>query len=353
MENTIKVFDEKINRIIYGYEKGLPVVSDFDKLAVEIARYQYKHNDLFRGLCEKCGINCSQILRLEDIPILPVSVFKQKSKVTSIPIDKNGIEMVTSGTTSGKHGLIYREPGFFFLREKAILSSGSKDLFSRFYPNKVQIIFLDFPNRRRLPDFPINYSVLANYARFFGTEDSIFLDPTIQSDEKCLVDNIRLAKLTDRPIVILGPSYRISHIVGGVVEGRIDELKLPPGSMVMDSGGLKNRGYHQDYSKYVANLLEVFNITRRDYVNTYTLSEIGSHFSDMSELPEAEIYKKCPPWTKVRLVTVKDIDVAVGERGEIIIYDLLNRGTILALRTGDYGIRTTKGFKIQERGAIN
>jgi len=349
MERVLQEIDDRILDVIKGYSSESNRASvNFDTLALEVFYFQFDFNPSFRRHCETIGTERSKVKTLDQIPSVSVNAFKDGTISSTVPESTDGFHFATSGTTTGVIGRIYRDPGFFNLREKAIWTAGKNEMFFRFFPKKVQIIFLDFPNRRHSPDFQPRFSVLHNIERFFGSVRSCSVDIQNADGPEAFVKTVVEAQDRNQELVIMGPSYRLSYLIS---VGKQHDLHLPAGSMVMDSGGLKNQSCRKSYSDYLRDLSATFDIERCNYINTYALSEVGSQFSDNVRLQD--ICKQCPPWAKVRVVKKADcgeIDCQPEEKGEVIVYDLLNRGSVLALRTHDLAVRTERGFRLIERG---
>ncbi|OGD57144.1 hypothetical protein A2V71_01785 [Candidatus Berkelbacteria bacterium RBG_13_40_8] len=352
MEKTLSEIDSKILAIIkeYGYGSRR-TTTNFESLAIEVFRFQFNFNRSYREYCTKMGVEVNEVKTLNQIPVVSVNAYKDGTISSTVPEIDQGYYYATSGTSTGASGRIYRDPGFFELREEAIRTAGKKEMFFRFFPRKVPIVFLDFPNRRHSSNFQPHFSVLSNIQKFFGSELSHFIDIKSIDGLETFVELIKESQQENQKSVILGPSYKLSFLLSTL--GEQHDLRLPIGSMVMDSGGLKRQSCHKSYAEYVDNLLITFGIDRYDYINTYALSEIGSQFSDNVRLRKSTICKQCPPWAKVRVVektACGETDCSPGEKGEVIIYDLLNRGSILALQTHDLAVKTETGFQILERG---
>lgn len=353
MKEQLLAIDSQILEIIKGYDNSsirASVDVDFDSLALDIFNFQFSFNPFYQQFCLKKGTSTKEVKTLIQIPPVSVNVYKYGTMTSTIPESTAGYYFTTSGTTTGNSGRVYRDPEFFILRQEAILAAGKEEMFFRFYPEKVRIIFLDFPNRRHSLNFQPGFSVLANIQKFFGEEQSCFLDIQNPDSPDIFIRLIKKAQQRNQPMVVFGPSYSLSYLLTKLSKY---DLQLPTGSMVMDSGGLKNSSYHRSYAEYASEIINTFAIDRYDYLNTFALSEVGSQFSDNVRQHGPSICKQCPPWAKVRVVkktAYGETDCSPGEKGEVIIYDLLNRGSILALQTHDIAVKTETGFQILERG---
>lgn len=88
--------------------------ANFDAVAIKFFNFQYLHNELYHNYCTILKIEPSNILKIEQIPFLPIQFFKTKEIKTTI-FDAELI-FESSGTTGSinskhfiKHKIIYEE----------------------------------------------------------------------------------------------------------------------------------------------------------------------------------------------------------------------------------------------------
>ena len=345
---TLKNIDNQICHLIVN---GVNDNNLFNDLALETCKYQFAHNKQYQTFLDNMGCRPYELTHFNQIPPLPVSNFKSGESWISISETGEGMFLSTSGTSSGNPALVFRDANFFDLRTKAINWLGRNRLFTLYLPDRIKIIFLDRPNRRNQIDFREDWSILGTIKSIFGTQDSFFLDWENDGSE-LLMQSIVRHQATKEPLVILGPSYRISQFL---VNMKSENIQLPFNSMVMDSGGLKNKGRHSSDGQYHYDLIDQFGLGVKNYINSYALSECGSQFPDDLSLSKSDICKTDLPWAKVRIVNKKArefTECAINEIGEIVVYDLLNRGSVFALATQDLAIKTTNGFRIVGRSTL-
>ncbi len=72
--------------------------SGFDSLALDVFRFQYKYNEVYQRYVGLLGIDPHQVLRLIDIPFLPISAFRHHR--VSIHDHDGMVIFKSSGTTS-------------------------------------------------------------------------------------------------------------------------------------------------------------------------------------------------------------------------------------------------------------
>ena len=75
--------------------------SDFEKSALATFNFQYKNNPVYRSFCDLINKNLCEIKTVEEIPHLPISLFKSR-KVVSFQEEPSGY-FVSSSTSDFFH----------------------------------------------------------------------------------------------------------------------------------------------------------------------------------------------------------------------------------------------------------
>jgi len=77
---------------------------DFNEVALEIFRFQYANNSVYRKFSDLLKIDPKQINRIEQIPFLPIDLFKSHTILSSEDkIKKTFTSSGTTGTKTSKH----------------------------------------------------------------------------------------------------------------------------------------------------------------------------------------------------------------------------------------------------------
>ena len=77
---------------------------EFDSLALEIFRMQYRHTQVYNDFCEPFGKTMNQINRVQDIPFLPIQFFKTKTVISGTETPTaTFISSGTTGSNTSKH----------------------------------------------------------------------------------------------------------------------------------------------------------------------------------------------------------------------------------------------------------
>ena len=104
---SLQVYPKKLKDIILSCQTP----AGFEQEAIQLFRYQYQHNMVYREYCLSLGYtDVENIKNATEIPFLPISFFKKAvvSSVSNIQPKKIFESSGTTGTISSKHYL-YRE----------------------------------------------------------------------------------------------------------------------------------------------------------------------------------------------------------------------------------------------------
>ena len=77
-----------------------------DEYLLDLTKYHYEHSEEYRKMLDGTGVDISKIQHYEDLPYLPVSLFKDLT-LRSVPEDEVIKTMTSSGTTGQKTSKIY------------------------------------------------------------------------------------------------------------------------------------------------------------------------------------------------------------------------------------------------------
>lgn len=334
--------DQKISALMDAYLHDRPAKPSFDEIVRDIHALHYAVSPTYRERCESLGVPVG-IARAEQVPVASLSELKGKEVPCIVQNNGRGMTFRTSGTSTGVPTTIYRDHGYFAIRNQSVVCHGRKQWFARYLPGKIALIFLDAANRNNAPTFRDEYSVLNTMRTAFGNEESRFIHH--RDEHEALVSIIDHSRTTGRPIVLVGPSYYFSEFVAELAARETAAL-LGPDSLLMDSGGLKNRGRHRDSKTYLDALAVRLGIVPgRNYINTYALTETGCQLSNTPGRP----YKQVPPWVRARVVDGQGRPCNDGETGNLVLIDLLNRTNLLAIDTGDLAVLRPEGLEVLGR----
>src|SRR5262245_38765015 len=192
------------------------------------------------------------------------------------------------------------------------------------------------------------------------------------------------------PILILGTAFLYVHLLDFLTDRNIS-LKLPGGTMAMETGGYKGRSRAVPKQELHSSISERLGISVTNIICEYGMSELSSQAYDQRtmrqfhvENPEgippsspglrgtsypgfkaAEVHNpervapgtathvfRFPPWARMQIISPETgREVSEGETGLIRVFDLANVFSVMAIQTEDLGIRRGNGFELLGRAA--
>ncbi len=316
---------DKITRWIGAPESDTE--TSFDELAIELFHYQFAHNMAYQNYCRALGIDTAeQISSWRDIPAVTTDVFKLAAhNPSSVDITSCNHVFHTSGTTGESYGCHYFPS--LDIYESSILSAWHE---------------LDQPAISQPLIFTKNHSLSPHSSlvhmfeclrRKFAadTTDSIYL---IDDDGQLDVDAVRRAAASDKPVSLLGTALAFLHLFQ-LMEKSGDSFTLPAGSWALETGGYKGSQFSLSKEELYALFAEKLGLQPDQLVNEYSMTELSSQFYTRG-IGNAH----CGPrWTRTRVIDPNTgAEVAQGELGYLVIYDLANVHSVSAIRPQDLAI---------------
>jgi hypothetical protein len=363
MENQTYFLKEELSRFIR--ESGEQFLSGqdtyyddgrFNDLAMKLFRYQWENNRIYARYCQNLKVDPESIRRWEDIPPMPIDVFKQFT-LSAVDLSESQNYYITSGTTKTNRGYHYLDD--LSLYHLSIYYGFKNWVLPDIEKTPILVLF---PSKEEMP-----HSSLAHFfdhlEHTLGTKDSFFY---IQNDsflkDRLYKDLTRLS-FQQKPVLIAGTSFSFVYWFDYLRDNSLS-LSLPKGSRMLDTGGFKGRT-RSITPEQMAQLADSYLGIPRPYVlNYYGMTELGSQFYDrqlrdyIKNAATESVGKINPPWARVRVVDPFTLEeVPKGCEGAIVVYDLVNQNSLLAIRTEDRGVITEDGFlvlgrlpKSEERG---
>jgi phenylacetate-coenzyme A ligase PaaK-like adenylate-forming protein len=299
--------------------------TDFQQLALEIFRFQYDRNPVYRKFADSLGAKPSNIKSYEEIPFLPIEFFKTQRVVCGdfspeVIFESSG----TTGMTTSRHYVKKLS-----LYEKSLLQG-----FRFFFGHPEGYVFLAL-----LPSYlERTGSSLVHMAdlliRLSGKKESGFY----LHDYKELARQLTSLKKRKQKVLLLGVTYALLDLTEQFPV-RFPEL------IIMETGGMKGKRREMVREELHAILQKSFGVP-----NIY--SEYG-----MTELL-SQAYSKgkgiftTPPWMKVMIRDVNDplSYVAQGKSGGINVIDFANLYSCSFIATQDLGkLHTRDRFEVLGR----
>lgn len=291
----------------------------FEKAAMEVFAFQARECAPYREYLELLGVDPAGVSRSDDIPHLPIEVFRSR-KVYCGPGEPE--KVFTSSTTGGDI------PSRHYMYSLADYGKCYRSAFSRFYGDPAGWSFYAL-----LPGYlEREGSSLVNMAEGLIRDGGggFFLNNYVELLERIAAD--------PKPKILLGVSYALWDLAERYSPGLKDTI-------VMETGGMKGRREELPKESFHKILREAFGV---DTIHSeYGMAELTSQ----AYSPGGGIFRT-PSWLKVRTRDVNDPfeTLPAGRTGGINITDLGNIYSCAFIQTQDMGTVLEDGsFSISGR----
>ena len=303
-------------------EKIFSISSDaeFEAVALELFRWQAATCEPYRQYVELVGVDPQQVLRVEDIPFLPIEFFKVRDVYCG---DVAPEKVFTSSSTTGQ------TPSRHMMQSLALYERAFTEAFEQFYG--------------AVEGWSI-YGLLPSYLEREGSSLVYMVDKLIDrcgsggfyldEYEKLIADMAADSK----PKILLGVSYALWDLA----ERYAPKLA---NTIVMETGGMKGRREELSKEEFHKILISAFGVEKIH--SEYGMAELTSQ-----GYSSGEGVFRAPGWMRVR---VRDVNnplkmLPLGLRGAINIVDLANISSCAFIATQDVGRTFADGsFAIEGR----
>ncbi len=298
----------------------------FNETALRIFQYQYQNNEIYRSFTDLLGLKPAKIHRVQEIPFLPISFFKEHRIVSGLD-KKIEIAFSSSGTT----GMI---PSHHYVTDLVLYERSFNTGFEYFYGAAEEYCFL---------------ALLPSYLERTGSSLIYMMDHLIRKTEKNgsgfflnnfeeLYRKLLLNEKKKRKTILFGVSFALLDF--------IEQYRISfPELTVMETGGMKGRRKELVREELHGILCNAFHINsiHSEYGMTELLSQAWSKGDGIFH---------CPPWMKVLIRDVNDPLSLIGDgkTGGINVIDLANINSCSFIATQDLGTSYADGsFEVQGR----
>ncbi len=312
---------------------------DVETLALRVFAWQRAHNPVLARVAD-ATLDGREAQRFDDIVGVPTDVFKV-ARVACFSETETVRTFRTSGTTREVRGL----HAFcdLSLYELAAMRAGARWLL----PERAYACVFLAPSEWEAPDSSLAYMLARFHARWGDARVDPFVIRAQRIDLDAVKTRVSEAVATQTPVALLGASYGFVHLFDGLGASR---LALPPGSVVMPTGGFKGRSREVEPAAFHAMLQEHLGVMREQIVGEYGMTELSSQAYEAHREGVSPGVFRAPPWMRVNAVDPDRLTpLPQGEVGLLRVVDLANLGSALAIQTADLGRVTTEGFEVLGR----
>ncbi len=298
-----------------------PAEEKFESLALAIFYRQRNENPVYAKYSEYLGM-AGQIDTWKEIPAIPQLAFK-RSDIRSFPVVETKAEFRTSGTTGEGYGK-HLFPSLR-LYEAAVLQGW--DYFR--LPQDRLILLMQHPDDAPFSSLSYMGGVLTNFQhdRFAITRNG-----------ELELDRLRgWFAHRGEAVTLFGTALAFLNLLD---VARDQPLQLPPGSVVIETGGFKGTGRETGKGALYEQLSLHLAVPIDSIWNEYGMTELSSQFYSYG-VGRSHL---APPWMRFQVIDPdSNAEASPGQVGLLRIVDLANLWSVLAVLTQDLAIAQPDG----------
>lgn len=295
---------------------------EFEALALQVFRFQFKNNRVYRSFCDLLYKHPSEINRIEDIPFLPIQFFKTHSVLsTQDDVKKTFTSSGTTGNTTSKH----------HITDLSIYESSFTKGFETVYGSiKDYVVLALLPSYLEREGSSLIYMADAMIKKSKHPESGFYLDNLSELKETLIALDAKGQK-----ILLLGVSFALLDLV------EAHQFNLSH-TVIMETGGMKGRRKELIRAELHDKLKAGFGVN--DIHSEYGMTELLS-----------QAYSKghgifnTPNWMKILTRDTEDaLSIqSTGRTGGINVIDLANINSCSFIATQDLGrVHKDNSFEI-------
>jgi phenylacetate-coenzyme A ligase PaaK-like adenylate-forming protein len=291
------------------------ITSDnFEQKALELFHYQAEHNLVYRQYLSHLPISVHQIQSTQQIPFLPIELFKSRQVVTGNP--ETQVIFESSGTTG-------QTPSRHYVADSLFYKQVSQHIFEHQYkPLKECHLLALLPSYLERKNSSLVYMVSHFIQQTQSPYSGFFLHQT-----KELIDTLITLRNHTGRVILLGVSFALLDLAEAYAGTDLSHVTL------METGGMKGRREELLREELHEILQKSFNVT--SIHAEYGMTELLSQAYSMGE----GVFQT-PPWMRILIRDVNDpFHIYQQTRsGGINIIDLANADSCAFIETKDIGI---------------
>lgn len=300
-------FDKLKNKIF-----SIQSDANFNDVALEIFRFQYKNNVVYREFVSGLKVQPGQVDNYLQIPFLPIEFFKTQKVVS---VDTNNLNFFSSSGTTGmstsKH--YYENVDLY---EKSFTNA-----FQQFYGDVSDYVILALlPSYLERKGSSLIYMVDFLIDKSGNKNSGFYLDSI-----DLLANELNALDSSGQKVLLIGVSFALLDLL----EKHQFQLK---NTTIMETGGMKGRRKELVREDLHALLKKGFGVNAIH--SEYGMTEL---FSQAYSLGEGIF--NTPPWMKIIVRDVNDPLALIGEgkTGGVNVIDLANIHSCSFIATQDLG----------------
>ena len=285
---------------------------EFNHFALGVFQNQYSQNDVYREFVDARRISVRNVVRVEEIPFLPIEFFKTRDVVCGkVPPQAIFRSSGTTGMVRSRH----------LIKDLSLYRHSFIKGFQRHYGNPENVQFLALtPTPEQAPDSSLVYMIQQLMDLSSSPENGFFL-----ANHSGLHARLRQQRARDKTVILIGLTYAL-----------LDFAASHPGDynpvIVIETGGMKGKRREITREELHSTLCPAFGVEliHSEYGMTELLSQAWS---------QGDGRFSTPPWMKIMIRDTNDplSYLGPGETGGINIIDLANQDSCSFIATEDLG----------------
>ena len=286
--------------------------SEFESVALDVFKFQFENNSVYRSFCDLLYKHPSNITRIEDIPFLPIQFFKSHEVLSSSKkIEKIFNSSGTTGSITSKH----------YVTNTSVYENSFRKGFKHFYGDiKDYVVLALLPSYLERGGSSLIYMVDDMIKKSNHPESGFYLNNLSEL-------NTKLNRLDSggQKILLIGVSFALLDLI------ETHKLNLN-NAIIMETGGMKGKRKEMIREELHNALKTGFGVKKihSEYGMTELLSQAYSTGNGIF---------KCPSWMKILIRNTEDAFAIEphGKTGGINIIDLANINSCSFIATQDLG----------------
>ncbi len=286
---------------------------NFEQLALDIFRFQTQNNEVYRRYIELLKIDYSSISEIDEIPFLPISLFKTHNVYAGVGVPEATFSSSgTTGIETSKHNVA----------KLSVYETSFLKGFKLFYGNpKDYCILALLPSYLERQGSSLVYMVQKLIEESEHKSSGFFLH-----NHHDLVNILHEQEKMAQPSILIGVTFALLDLANRFT------LNLS-NTIVMETGGMKGRGKELVRSEMHGILKKSLGLSsvHSEYGMTELLSQAYSRGDGVFETPQ---------WMKILTRDPYDpfTSLPFGHSGAINVIDLANIYSCSFIQTDDLGI---------------
>lgn len=284
-----------------------------DSWALELFHWQAEQVAPYAEYLKHLAVNHAQIKRTQDIPYLPVELFKAHE------VKASGFPAIKTFSSSGTTG---QEPSLHHVVDLEVYEQSYLNTFQTFYGDPSDyVVFALLPSYLERSGSSLIDMAQGLITRSEHPDSGFFLDD-LKALNKLLTKHLN----SDRKILLLGVSFALLDLAEQY------PMPLPKNAVVMETGGMKGRRREMIRSELHQILKEAFNLSviHSEYGMTELLSQAYA--------PTGRCFQTSH-WMRLSLRDTEDplSPAPPGKTGGVNVMDLANIYSCAFIATQDLG----------------